>query len=131
MRVVSLNSTSIQVWWRPPDPQKINGINQGYRLQAWKGDPATEEEAARMETVPPSLFDPLAEQTAVIGGLEKYCEYNVTVLCFTDPGDGLRSAPVVVRTNEDGMYFLFFFTIMPSHLTVVVGDTNFILPCSS
>lgn len=102
VRVVALNSTAIQVWWRPPDPQKINGINQGYKLQAWKGDPTTEEEAAQMETVPPSLFDPLAEQTAIIGGLDKFCEYNITVLCFTDPGDGLRSEPVPIRTNEDG-----------------------------
>ncbi|XP_052122730.1 protein sidekick [Frankliniella occidentalis] len=101
VRVTALNSTAIQVWWRPPDPQKINGINQGYKLQAWKGDPSTEEEAAQMETVPPSLFDPLAEQTAIIGNLEKYCEYNITVLCFTDPGDGLRSLPVIMRTNED------------------------------
>lgn len=32
-----INSTSVQVWWKPPDPQKINGINQGYKLQAWIG----------------------------------------------------------------------------------------------
>jgi len=32
-----LNSTAVQVWWKPPDPQKINGINQGYKLQAWIG----------------------------------------------------------------------------------------------
>lgn len=33
-----INSTSVQVWWKPPDPQKINGINQGYKLQAWIGN---------------------------------------------------------------------------------------------
>jgi len=53
-------------------------------------------------TVPPSLLDPLAEQSAVMAGLEKFTSYNITVLCFTDPGDGLRSQPVEVRTNEDG-----------------------------
>lgn len=53
-------------------------------------------------TVPPSLFDPLAEQSAVMSGLEKFTEYNVTVLCFTDPGDGKRSSPVTVKTKEDG-----------------------------
>jgi hypothetical protein len=37
-----LNSTAVQVWWKPPDPQKINGINQGYKLQAWKGKSNTE-----------------------------------------------------------------------------------------
>jgi protein sidekick len=38
----ALNSTAEQVWWKPPDPQKINGINQGYKLQAWKGRSKTE-----------------------------------------------------------------------------------------
>ena len=52
--------------------------------------------------VPPSLFDPLAEQTAVVTNLEKFTEYNMTVLCFTDPGDGPASNPVHVRTHEDG-----------------------------
>lgn len=28
-RVEALNSTAVQIWWIPPDPQKINGINQG------------------------------------------------------------------------------------------------------
>jgi protein sidekick len=65
-------------------------------------DPLTAEREARAMTVPPSLLDPLAEQSAVMGGLEKFTDYNITVLCFTDPGDGLRSQPFEVRTNEDG-----------------------------
>ena len=52
-------------------------------------------------TVPPSLLDPLAEQSTVMGNLEKFTDYNITVLCFTDPGDGIRSQPVEVQTNED------------------------------
>jgi protein sidekick len=61
-------------------------------------------------TVPPSLLDPLAEQSAVMDCLEKFTFYNITVLCFTDPGDGIRSLPVEVRTDEDGkMCFKFFF----------------------
>jgi protein sidekick len=65
-------------------------------------DPLTAEREARAMTVPPSLLDPLAEQSAVMGGLEKFTDYNITVLCFTDPGDGLRSQPFEARTNEDG-----------------------------
>jgi hypothetical protein len=37
VRAIAMNSTAVQVWWTPPDPQKINGINQGYKLQAWIG----------------------------------------------------------------------------------------------
>lgn len=72
-------------------------------MQAWQN---TVE--AKSMTVPPSLFDPLAEQNGVMEGLEKFTEYNITVLCFTDPGDGKRSAPVYVKTKEDGMYFVFY-----------------------
>ncbi|KAK6637522.1 hypothetical protein RUM44_007944 [Polyplax serrata] len=96
VKVVAVNSTAVKVWWRPPNPQKINGINQGYKIQAWKNSMVS-----KSMTVPPSLFDPLAEQVAIMGGLEKFTDYNITVLCFTDPGDGKRSGPVPVKTKED------------------------------
>ncbi|XP_075219912.1 sidekick cell adhesion molecule [Lycorma delicatula] len=107
VRVKPINSTAIQVWWKPPHPQKINGINQGYKLQAYKVSsspiPSSSSSSSSqvMITVPPSLFDPLAQQTAVMSGLDKYMQYNVTVLCFTDPGDGVQSEPVTVTTEED------------------------------
>lgn len=68
------------------------------------GDPVTAERDAQSMTVPPSLLDPLAEQNAVMSGLEKFTDYNITVLSFTDPGDGIRSQPVEVRTDEDGKF---------------------------
>lgn len=37
VKAEAVNSTAIQVWWKPPHPQKINGINQGYKLQAFIG----------------------------------------------------------------------------------------------
>ncbi|KAG6449472.1 hypothetical protein O3G_MSEX006098 [Manduca sexta] len=96
------NSTAISVWWTPPNPQKINGINQGYKIQAWIWD---DNENMNVEqkivSVPPNLLDPLTEQSAIIGGLEKFTEYNITVLCFTEPGDGPPSDYIAVRTKED------------------------------
>lgn len=38
VRVVPLNSTAVKIWWKPPNPQHVNGINQGYKLQAWQGE---------------------------------------------------------------------------------------------
>ncbi|XP_030078898.1 protein sidekick isoform X11 [Drosophila hydei] len=104
LRVLALNSTAAQISWTPPNPQQINGINQGYKIQAWQqhiieGEPQDLEK--RMITVPPSLIDPLAEQTATLNGLDKYAKYNITVLCFTDPGDGVISQKVSVMTKED------------------------------
>lgn len=101
VRVAAVNSTAIKVSWKPPDPQKINGVNQGYKLQAWKGNPDNRSKPYKTFSVPPSAFDPLAEQEAIMTGLEKFQEYNVTVLCFTNPGDGKRSVPEYVRTAED------------------------------
>ncbi|XP_076386581.1 sidekick cell adhesion molecule isoform X6 [Megachile rotundata] len=101
VRAKAVNSTAIKVWWKPPNPQKINGINQGYKLQAWIGSNFTEANEYKSMSVPPSLFDPLAEQSAIMTGLRKYTLYNITVLCFTDPGDGERSSPVQIRTLED------------------------------
>lgn len=101
VQVKAINSTAVQVWWKPPNPQQINGINQGYKIQAWRretsvivsgGGPGSEDQnvEAKMIRVPPSLLDPLAEQTAMMAGLDKFTNYNITVLCFTDPGDGER-----------------------------------------
>jgi len=73
-------------------------------LQAWIGDNFTDATEYKSMTVPPSLFDPLAEQDAIMAGLRKYTLYNITVLCFTDPGDGERSSPIEIRTREDGTF---------------------------
>ncbi|XP_065171276.1 protein sidekick-like isoform X3 [Atheta coriaria] len=101
-KVDPINSTAVEIWWKPPDPQKINGINQGYKIQAWVWDPVTEtEEEAKVMTVHPNLLDPLAKQMAIMNGLEKFQEYNITVLAFTDPGDGEISDYVNVKTLED------------------------------
>ncbi len=90
------------MWWYPPDPQKINGINQGYKLQAWhEADMDNGGAPSATVTVPPNLLDPLSEQSSIIDGLRPWTAYNITVLCFTSPGDGVRSPPELVRTHQD------------------------------
>lgn len=102
VRVQSVNSTALRVHWTPPDPQLINGINQGYKLQAWTEESMGEmSEPAVTQTVAPSPFDPLATQTAMLSGLQPYTRYHVTVLCFTSPGDGVASDAVTARTMQD------------------------------
>nr|NP_001284758.1 sidekick, isoform I [Drosophila melanogaster]AHN59229.1 sidekick, isoform I [Drosophila melanogaster] len=104
VKVEAINSTAARCRWTPPNPQQINGINQGYKIQAWQRrliDGEWRDIERRMKTVPPSLIDPLAEQTAILGGLEKFTEYNISVLCFTDPGDGVASSQVAVMTMDD------------------------------
>ncbi|XP_075159070.1 sidekick cell adhesion molecule isoform X3 [Haematobia irritans] len=104
VKVKAINSTAVRVTWTPPNPQQINGINQGYKIQAWRTQMIDGEEREieeKMMTLPPSLLDPLAEQSAILSGLDKFQDYNITVLCFTDPGDGVRSYRIPVKTKED------------------------------
>ncbi|NXK65427.1 SDK2 protein, partial [Sylvietta virens] len=90
------NSTTIRFTWNPPSPQFINGINQGYKLIAW--EPEHEDEAT-VVTVRPNFQDSV--HVGYVAGLRKFAEYFTSVLCFTTPGDGPRSAPQLVRTHED------------------------------
>ena len=36
-----------------------------------------------------------------IDHLKPWTPYNITVLCFTSPGDGVRSDPEFIRTHQD------------------------------
>ena len=40
--------------------------------------------------------------SAVIHGLQKFTNYSVQVLAFTNAGDGVASPPLQCLTNEDG-----------------------------
>jgi len=44
----------------------------------------------------------LAQGAEFLENLDKYALYHITVLCFTDPGDGDKSLPIKAHTQEDG-----------------------------
>nr|XP_046213159.1 protein sidekick-2 isoform X5 [Oncorhynchus gorbuscha] len=92
----AVNSTTIRITWAAPNPQFINGINQGYKLLAW--EPGQEEEVT-MVTVRPNFQDSV--HVGYVTGLKKFREYYTSVLCFTTPGDGPRSPAKGLRTHED------------------------------
>ncbi|CAK9254378.1 unnamed protein product [Sphagnum jensenii] len=100
----AINSTAIEVHWQSPDPQLINGINQGYKLQAWKSinqSLSPYNELFKEVIVPPAPF-PERSQSAIMDGLEPYTTYYITALCFTSAGDGPKTdAPKVVTTQQD------------------------------
>ncbi|XP_050687397.1 protein sidekick-like isoform X4 [Eriocheir sinensis] len=100
VKAEAISSTSIEVFWKPPDPWMINGINQGYKLQAFQGPPGDAVKPEKTLTVAPKPY-PDANESSILGNLEKYTEYYITVLCYTHPGDGVRSQPIKIRTLED------------------------------
>ncbi|VDM62678.1 unnamed protein product [Angiostrongylus costaricensis] len=91
-----LNSTAVEISFTAPNQQRIPGVNLGYKIEFWKGAPQYGNLYRRV------LVDPTSQDLHVtIGGLEKYGHYNVTVLCYTSPGDGPRSHPILIVTDED------------------------------
>ncbi|KAI1732942.1 fibronectin type III domain-containing protein [Ditylenchus destructor] len=90
------NSTDIEVSFDPPDPQLVPGVNLGYKIELWKEGFKTGQPFRTVRVFP----DP-SRIVEHISGLEKFGHYNLTVLCFTSPGDGPRSDPIEVITAED------------------------------
>lgn len=76
-----------------------------FQLQTWINDPNSGILPSHTVLVAPSPLDPLAEQDSIVGGLEKYTSYNITVLCFTSPGDGPKSDAILITTKQDGKYY--------------------------
>ncbi|KAK3593323.1 hypothetical protein CHS0354_031382 [Potamilus streckersoni] len=96
--VEATNSTTITVKWTPPNQQFINGINQGYKVEAKRTEVVQTEIVA---IVSPDPSNPTGLQTTKLTNLKKFTQYNITVLCYTSQGEGPKSAPKVIRTDED------------------------------
>ena len=96
----AVSSTAVSMRWLPPNPQHLNGITQGYHinLMAMVNDSVLSQRRTFMT----NLTNMLGEQTAVLTGLYKYTEYQLTVVCFTAAGAGPPSQQVHVRTLDDG-----------------------------
>ncbi|XP_028829120.1 protein sidekick-1 isoform X2 [Denticeps clupeoides] len=96
VEAIALNSTTIKFTWNPPPQQFINGINQGYKLQAW---PEHSPEDVTVVTIAPEFHG--ARHHGYMSGLKKFTWYQTAVLCFTTPGDGPASNPELVQTHAD------------------------------
>ena len=97
----AVSSTEIRMSWLPPDPQHINGINQGYKINIQRLD---EKEPDLEIEMPSDMSNMLGMQTYNIENLKKFRDYKLSVLCFTSKGDGPASDPVLVKTQEDGKF---------------------------
>ncbi|GMS93062.1 hypothetical protein PENTCL1PPCAC_15237, partial [Pristionchus entomophagus] len=100
-----LNATAIAVRFEQPDEQFINGVNLGYKVQlrlmkaSDDGREFAVDEAAPIYSelrVEPDSY----EMETLIGGLEPWTHAQLTVLCYTQAGEGPASDPVMVVTHE-------------------------------
>uniref|UniRef100_T1IIC3 Down syndrome cell adhesion molecule n=1 Tax=Strigamia maritima TaxID=126957 RepID=T1IIC3_STRMM len=90
-------SQSIHVTWSPPPVNSQNGIIRGYKLLYTASDDDITKDYNLQQT---AVIQP-ATTKANLHSLEKYTNYSIQVLGFTRMGDGVASAPVYCRTNED------------------------------
>ena len=102
-----LNSTGLELRWDPPMANSIHGMNRGYKIRAkWSN---TTEIAAEVD-VPVNSLDQSGRQVGQLTGLEKYTEYDVTISCYTNGGEGPTSEPLRQRTAQDGKHSNYSYT---------------------
>uniref|UniRef100_A0A4W5PNS6 Fibronectin type-III domain-containing protein n=1 Tax=Hucho hucho TaxID=62062 RepID=A0A4W5PNS6_9TELE len=99
VEVTAVSSSTIRFTWNPPPQQFINGINQGYKLLVW---PEHSPEAVTIVTITPDY--PGSRLNGLVVGLRKFTWYLGSALCFTTPGDGPKSPPILLQTHEDSTY---------------------------
>lgn len=117
-----VNSTTILVSFDPPEQQMIPGVNLGFKVELWKNSSQNPVRTVR-------VFPMFVRVSVTIENLEKFGHYNLTVLCFTGPGDGPRSDFVAFTTLED-CEFLFYknankkfeFFLVPGPLALMSFD---------
>nr|XP_034313381.1 receptor-type tyrosine-protein phosphatase F isoform X4 [Crassostrea gigas] len=87
------DSRSIKVTWKPPPKDQQNGEIQGYKIFYVKNEKSQTDQDAKSVSV--------EAEEIVLGELEIFTEYKIWVIAFTTVGDGPRSQPIRVWTNED------------------------------
>ncbi|XP_036356590.1 protein sidekick-2-like isoform X5 [Octopus sinensis] len=97
---LAINSTVIEVKWKPPLSSQIFGLLLGYHIIA---RPIDKESGAETVSVQITVNSEkrYGWQEGYIGNLEKFANYRLTVDSYTLKGSGPESVPITVRTLED------------------------------
>ena len=89
------SSTSLQVVWSPPPENKQNGMIVYYKIFY------VPKEKSDSEATVVTIKNPDTREY-VLDDLLKWADYRIWMLAGTSVGDGPKSVPVEVRTDEDG-----------------------------
>ena len=93
---VNKSSTEITVTWQKVVGQERNGIILGFRVYFKAVGEFAVDTTEKVEVV--NGGDAVQK---VLESLEKFMNYNITVLAFTSKGDGPNSSVIRVRTDQD------------------------------
>lgn len=87
----NISKHDIRVFWEEVPSGDVNGILLGYRVI--------------FNETSDKVFSETVEFTRVnvtLGFLRPYTFYSIQVLAYTIKGDGPKSPPIIIRTEEEG-----------------------------
>ncbi|XP_035240186.1 Down syndrome cell adhesion molecule-like protein 1 homolog [Anguilla anguilla] len=93
VRAITVTSDEAVITWSEPPRMTLNGVLKGYRVVFWSLFP--DGEWGEMQNITTS------REQVELKGLEKFTNYSVQVLAYTQAGDGVRSNVLYIQTRED------------------------------
>ncbi|XP_072011809.1 cell adhesion molecule DSCAML1 isoform X2 [Engystomops pustulosus] len=93
VRALSITSDVAVISWSEPPRSSLNGVLKGYRVIYWSLYPDGEWGEMQNITTP--------RERVELRSLEKFTNYSVQVLAYTQAGDGVRSSVLYLQTKED------------------------------
>uniref|UniRef100_A0A3Q2G055 Down syndrome cell adhesion molecule like 1 n=1 Tax=Cyprinodon variegatus TaxID=28743 RepID=A0A3Q2G055_CYPVA len=93
VRAISVTSDQAVINWAEPPRMTLHGVLKGYRVVFWAVFP--DGEWSEMQNITTT------KEQVELKGLEKFTNYSIQVLAFTQAGDGVRSNVLYIQTRED------------------------------
>ncbi|NXV51097.1 DSCL1 protein, partial [Uria aalge] len=121
VRAISITSDVAVISWSEPPRSTLNGVLKGYRVIFWSlymdggecwrgmgdvGDPGLGGGRGLTGPILPAEWGEMQNITTTrerveLRGMEKFTNYSVQVLAYTQAGDGVRSSVLYIQTKED------------------------------
>ena len=120
VRAISITSDVAVISWSEPPRSTLNGVLKGYRVIFWSlymdggecsrgagdaGDPAGGGAGLTGPHLPAEWGEmqniTTTRERVELRGMEKFTNYSVQVLAYTQAGDGARSSVLYIQTKED------------------------------
>ncbi|KAM7413084.1 hypothetical protein PAMA_020458 [Pampus argenteus] len=93
VRAISVTSDEAVITWAEPPRMTLHGVLKGYRVVFWAVFP--DGEWGEMQNITTT------KEQVELRGLEKFTNYSIQVLAYTQAGDGVRSNVLYIQTRED------------------------------
>ncbi|XP_076137875.1 cell adhesion molecule DSCAML1 [Alosa pseudoharengus] len=107
VRAITVTSDEAVITWAEPPRMTLNGVLKGYRVVYWSLYPdgggccggrtrgVTTQKWGEMQNITTT------REQVELKGLEKFTNYSIQVLAYTQAGDGVRSNVLYIQTRED------------------------------